>query len=129
MKENNNSKTILVIVVGVSIIYGFIRHKKGEFAFEDHYLLYIVIGIGLSSLLSSRIESGIIWVWYKIAHVLGWINTRILLSLVFFLFLTPIALLRKVFSKKDPLKLKNSRTSTYVDRNHTYVSKDLENIW
>lgn len=124
MKGSNNSKTILVIVVGFLIIYFFL--KRENLLFKDDYLLFIIIGIGL---LSFFVDYAIIWLWDKIAHILGWINTRVLLSLVFFLFLTPIALLRKLFSKKDPLKLKNTQTSTFVDRNHTYVSKDLENIW
>lgn len=43
-------------------------------------------------------------VWMKIAHVLGWINTRILLSLMFFLVFTPLGLLMRL-TKKDPLRL------------------------
>lgn len=35
----------------------------------------------------------------KFAHVLGWLNTRIILSLVYFLIFTPIAILFKVIGK------------------------------
>lgn len=121
MKQENNSKTILVIVIGFALL---------SLLFKNTYLFYFSIGIGVLSLISSTIESGIIWVWFKIAEVLGWINTRIILSLVFFVFLTPIALLKKLLSfKKDPLKLKNTHSSTYVERSHTYAAKDLDNIW
>jgi len=41
--------------------------------------------------------------WMKIGHVLGWINTRIILGLVFFLIFAPVALLFKVLGK-DTLK-------------------------
>lgn len=129
MQPKNNSKTILVIVVGVSLLYAYFKTKNGSLSWETDYILYLIVGIGLLSLISSRIESAIIWVWFKIAELLGWINTRIILTLVFFLFLTPIALLRKVFSKKDPMKLRNKYSSTYVERDHTYVAKDLDNIW
>jgi hypothetical protein len=41
--------------------------------------------------------------WMKIGHVLGWINTRIILGLIFFVIFTPVALLFKVLGK-DALK-------------------------
>lgn len=40
-----------------------------------------------------------------IAGILGWINTRILLAIFFYLILTPISLLLKIFHT-DPLKRK-----------------------
>lgn len=36
-------------------------------------------------------------VWMKIGHVLGWINTRIILGLVFFLFFFPLGFLMRLF--------------------------------
>jgi hypothetical protein len=41
--------------------------------------------------------------WMKIGHVLGWINTRIILGLVFFVIFAPVALFFKLLGK-DPLK-------------------------
>jgi hypothetical protein len=35
----------------------------------------------------------------KLAHVLGWINTRILLTILFYLLVTPIALIRRLMGK------------------------------
>ena len=43
-------------------------------------------------------------VWIKIGSVLGWINTRILLSLLFVFIFTPIGWIMR-FLKKDPLEL------------------------
>jgi len=48
----------------------------------------------------------------KFAHVLGWINTRIILTLVYFLIISPIALIFKVIGK-DPMNLKYEETETY----------------
>lgn len=38
----------------------------------------------------------------KFAHVLGWINTRIILSIVYFFIFTPLALIFRLMGK-DPL--------------------------
>jgi hypothetical protein len=41
-------------------------------------------------------------VWMKIGHVLGWINTRILLGVVFFGLITPMGVVMRLFGK-DPM--------------------------
>jgi len=43
--------------------------------------------------------------WMKFGAVLGWINTRIILTLLYFLAILPIAVILKI-SGKTPLKLK-----------------------
>jgi hypothetical protein len=40
--------------------------------------------------------------WWKLAMVLGWVNSRVLLSLVFFILLTPIGVIWRL-TGKDPL--------------------------
>jgi hypothetical protein len=67
--------------------------------------------------------------WYKIAEILGAINGRILLSFVFFIILVPVALMARI-GKKNPLSLKReSKKSVFIDRNHKYEAKDLEQVW
>jgi len=38
-------------------------------------------------------------VWMKVGHVLGWINTRILLGIVFYGIVTPIGFFARLFGK------------------------------
>ena len=55
-------------------------------------------------------------VWMKGAHALGWFNTRILLSLVYFLIITPTGVLMRLMGR-DPLhrRLRDGR-SYWVER-------------
>ena len=46
-----------------------------------------------------------VWMW--LGHVLGWLNSRIILGLVFLIVLQPIALIMKI-NGYDPLKKKKS---------------------
>lgn len=46
---------------------------------------------------------GVYRIWMAIGNVLGWINTRIILGLIFFVVLTPIALLKRIFGE-DAMK-------------------------
>ena len=50
--------------------------------------------------------------WMKLGYLLGWLNSRIILGIVFFLVLQPIALIMKL-SKYDPLKLKFNNDISY----------------
>jgi hypothetical protein len=44
-------------------------------------------------------------IWMKLGHVLGWINTRIILGIVFFLIFMPVALGFRLFGR-DPMERK-----------------------
>jgi hypothetical protein len=40
--------------------------------------------------------------WMFVGHILGWINTRIILGLVFYVVVTPIGIIRRMLGK-DPM--------------------------
>ena len=50
--------------------------------------------------------------WMKLGHILGWLNSRIILGLVFLIVLQPIALIMRIFGY-DPLKTKKMLLSEY----------------
>jgi hypothetical protein len=117
--ESEKLKSILVIVLGFMVLY---------FVFKAKALLYVSAGVGIISLIIPAAGDGILWLWEKIALVLGWINTRILLTVVFYVFLFPIALLFRL-STKNVLQLKDTDSSVFNTRNHKYTKEDLEDIW
>ena len=55
----------------------------------------------------------------KLGHVLGWVNSRIVLGLVFLFVLQPIAFIMKLFGY-DPLRKKKGKENTYreIRSNH-----------
>ena len=120
MKQQNTKEIVLTIVVGLLVFY---------FIFKIQGLLIAALVVGVLGVLSNFVAEKIAWLWLKFAEILGRINSTVLLSLIFFIFLTPIALLMRIFKKDDALKLKKPAASAYDERNHTYVKKDLENTW
>jgi large-conductance mechanosensitive channel len=67
-------------------------------------------------------------VWFGFSHFLGLIVSKIILSIVFFLIVTPVGLLRRAFGI-DPMKSsawKKGKESVLIARNHVYVKEDLE---
>jgi hypothetical protein len=113
-------KTILVIVTGLLVI---------ALIFEIDWLNLVALSIGAISIFFPAIGKAIEWAWFKLAMALGWVNARILLSIIYFVFLLPLAWVSRLFTK-DPLMLRSRKTSSlFTTRNHLYTKKDLENIW
>ena len=70
-------------------------------------------------------------VWLKFAEVLGAVNSRIILGAIFYLFLTPIALLARLF-RGDFLHLKKRsgpERSYWQPRDHAYTAEDIGKLW
>jgi hypothetical protein len=112
--------------VTLAIVVGFVALSL---IFEVPILTYIALAVGFGSLLSTTIQRSIIFVWEKFAKVIGTVNSYLLLSIIFFIFLTPIALLMKVFDNKDSLRLKKPTESNFFERNFKFKKEDLTNIW
>lgn len=51
--------------------------------------------------------------WIKIGNVLGWINSRIILGIMFYLLIFPIGLLLKLFGKDSMNRKLNEKTDSY----------------
>ena len=66
------------------------------------------------------------WLWF--GEKIGKVNAAILLFLIYYIILTPIAFLSRIGSK-DPLMLKAPSKSNFILKTHKYTAKDLENPW
>jgi len=64
----------------------------------------------LSSLLYPKLLKPIESIWMKFASILGYVMTGVILTIVYYLAVTPIGLLRRLFSK-DPLGLKIDKSA------------------
>jgi hypothetical protein len=112
-------ETCLVIMTGLLVFW---------FVYQVKVLVTIAVAIGIIGAFIPSIAKWIHWAWYKLADVMGWVMSKVLLSAIFFLFLFPIALIYRMFSK-DTLQLKRKTDSYWTKRSHKYTSKDLEHVW
>jgi hypothetical protein len=118
--QQDRFKTILVIVTGLLAL---------SLALGISWLGKVALAVGILSVFIPLAAKGIEWLWLKLALALGWTNSRILLSVIYFGFLMPIAMVSRVFTK-DPLAIKGKKaTSLFVSRNQTYKKEDLKNVW
>lgn len=90
-------------------------------------IMYLVAcGLLLLVLFIPGLFKPLAFLWFGLSRILGWFFSRILLSLVFFLLVTPVALLRKIMGI-DRLRLRKFKkgSSSWENRNHTFTSDDL----
>jgi hypothetical protein len=120
MKEHIKIKESLLAIVLVGILLFFITKAAA--------ILYVVFGIGLLGLASSSFAGKVHIAWNKIIGIIGIVNNTILLSVIYWLVLTPVALLMRLF-KKSPVILKKPAATNFIERNHVFTKNDLNNPW
>lgn len=121
MSREKTLETISVLSL-VSVVVDLV------FRLEPCY--FLVIGLLFTGIFLKRPAEMIASAWMKFAHILGAVNTRILLAVSFYLVLTPVALMYRLFHG-DFLHIGQGRdeTSLWHVRDHTYTEKDFENMW
>jgi len=119
MKKDTTKSTMLVIPMGFLALH---------LTFSWQWAVVVSLIVGVIGIVSSYLSSKIELAWMKLAQLLGYIIPNILLSTVFFLFLFPISLLSKLFTK-DPLMLSNKYDSYFIDVNKEMNKKSFEKIW
>lgn len=79
------------------------------------------------ALLAPKLLRPVHILWMGLVNALGWLNTRLLLGLVYFLVITPIGVVMR-FVGRDPLDRQlRDRSSYWVDRNpHLVASGSME---
>ncbi|EAZ90409.1 SxtJ family membrane protein [Crocosphaera chwakensis] len=73
----------------------------------------IAVILGSLGLLIPQSLAPIYQGWMRVAQVLAWVNSRLILGIIFFIIVTPMGLFMKII-KRDPLKRKfEIRLETY----------------
>ena len=92
----------LVFASGIALIFGLFL----PWLFEKPWPLWpwVVAGVfTVTALLLPQALRPVFWLWMKFGHVLGWINTRIILGITFLLLFIPVALVFHLLGK-DPMR-------------------------
>lgn len=93
--------------------------------------VFVYAAMGLL-LVAMTVPSALSWparAWFGLSNVLSLVVSKIVLCLLFFLIVLPVALVRKALGK-DAMKFKqwkNGTSSIFVVRDHTFAREDLEN--
>jgi hypothetical protein len=118
--QNNTDKTILTITVGFLVVYLFSNLN---------WALLVTLSVGLIGIFSNYLSQKIEWVWLQISIIISYIAPNIILSAVFYLVLFPVAILSRIFGKKDILQIKKGKQTYYLTINKKFGKDDFIYTW
>jgi len=118
--KSNPIHTMLVITVGFILLY---------FIFKWKWFLLIAFLFGITGIFSPYLSKQIDFLWMKLASILSFIIPNIILGIIFYIILFPLALISKLFGNKDPLKINYKGESMYRVTEKQFSQKSFENPW
>jgi hypothetical protein len=104
----------------IALLTGYFGHKP--------YGIAAAIVLLLAAMTWPALYRPVARLWFGLSQVLGTVMSKILLSILFFVLVTPIGYARKL-SGADSLQLrkwKKDRSSVFKVRNHTFTSGDIQ---
>ena len=115
------SKTISVLTLAVLIAYVI---------FSAQWLLWVAVLLTLGNAFESRITAALARYLMKFAAVLVEFNSRVILTVTFYLILTPLAFVYRIFNRPlvDHFRA-NKLQSYFEDLGKTYTPADFEKTW
>mgnify|MGYP001439075744 CR=1 FL=1 len=113
LSDKNLREFGLIFGFGFPLIFGFLI----PFIFAHSYKEWSIL-IGLPFVFLALIKPRLLFypyhAWIKIGNTLGWINSHIILGLIFILVLIPISIIMKIF-KYQPLKRISNTLNSYKE--------------
>jgi hypothetical protein len=119
MKSQSSNRSFGLLFFTVFIVVGLWPVTKGETA--NIYLILISLFFLIFGLINSKILSPFNKAWIKFGEILGLIIAPIIMALVYFIILTPISLIVRMFGK-DLLGLK------FLKKQDTYWIKRVKKL-
>lgn len=115
--RKRNLADCLVITAGL-VIAGIIT--------KEAVFYYVASGLGLISGLIPQIAYYISFLWQGIGIIMGFVFSKIILTVIFYFFLFPFSLLHKLFSKDKAISNKNSESYWIIKQSG---QTDFNKLW
>ena len=107
-KSSNRSFGIVFFIIFFLIsLYPTLNNENINLYFLSISIVFLILG-----LLNSKLLNPLNKLWFKFGILLGNLISPIIMGLVYFFVITPIAMLLKIFNK-DVLNLKQNKKNTY----------------
>ena len=120
LKTNNRGFGILFFIVfGLIGLWPLLDKKSPSLIFLTLAIIFLILGLINSSLLTPLNKY-----WIRFGELLGKIIAPIVMAVVYFMILTPLSLLIRIFGK-DLLNIKfsNKQSSYWIKRNKSLGSR------
>jgi hypothetical protein len=109
----------MAMVLLLLIVYGYTK-RQGFFV--------AAIVLHVLNMTAPKAFRQVAVAWLGFSHLLGTVMSKIVLSIVFFLVVSPVAIIRRLMGK-DAMRLRAFKAgddSVMVRRDHAFVASDIE---
>ena len=117
--------SFVLIVGGALLLIAAYQWRRGAPQGLWVTLLAIVALLWLAAAVAPSLLKPVYRGWMRLGEALGWVNTRILLTLIFFLVVTPIGLLMRLFGRSPMAVARRDSYWTDVEP-HSYGDRHVE---
>ena len=119
MQERKSALTVGIVLVALAAWSAYRSRDAAIWVFGSLGVTLVAAGLFLPA--AARAFHA---VWMRLAHALGWVNSRILLALLFYLVMTPMGLIQRLVGR-DALRRRGPGYSTYwIPRSSPKQSKE-----
>ncbi|WP_420266342.1 SxtJ family membrane protein [Candidatus Magnetominusculus dajiuhuensis] len=117
----DTQKTINVLVLAA--IVGFILFGRG-------WLLWMAFVLMALNVLAEPVVRPVAAAWMRFAEAVGQVNSKVLLAIAFYLVLTPLSVLYRMFNKELVRHFNaRGRETVFDDVKEPYSKKTFERQW
>ncbi|MCB0510620.1 MAG: hypothetical protein H6579_04845 [Chitinophagales bacterium] len=96
--KQDHYKNIGIVILALVLLAHFLKSK---FDLENNYLLFGVLAFGAILYTFESLAKAFSKLWMSFGKALGFVNSKIILSVFFALILSPLALLKRCFGSKN----------------------------
>ena len=118
--KSNPHLTVLTIVFGLLALYLFIEIK---------FILHFAIIVSLISILSLNFSKIIERAWFGLAQILSQIIPNVLLAIIFYVLLTPLSILSKLFRAKSDFISINNQDTIFKIKTREFKKESFKKTW
>ena len=119
MKISKEQKSVIAIAAGLFVV-----------AWARHSILFLAVAITTGIAVFIPVINKLLHrAWMQLSAILGWISSHIILSILFYLFLTPLSLIRRLAGRQDLRFFRKEKNSMFYNRTHLYSTPDFLNPW
>tara|TARA_B100000212_G_scaffold137320_1_gene103473 strand:+ start:258 stop:668 length:411 start_codon:yes stop_codon:yes gene_type:complete len=121
-KDLKNFGFTIGFILLIISVFLFVRERDSSIYFFSLGLIFIGLGIIIPTVLKPAYK-----IWMSFAVIIGWIMTRIILSVLFYLIISTIGIFARLFGK-DFLNLKSKNNESYwnIRNEENELNQDYE---
>ncbi len=94
---------------------------------DDLLFIYIAVGLLVINMVVPNIYKALAVFWFGLSQIIGTVVSKVLLTIIFFLLVTPVGIIRNILGldSLDLKKWKDSKDSVFKTRNKTFKIEDI----